>query len=148
MTDDPLPNSPEHHVLLHPAFGDHQVANISADVEARTIGASAYRPALDPGRSPDVMPLFGIPDALPGHTGSAIVYWDGGPPGRMVEGQERGTPPPPTANVPPRDGKDPHSYPRADQKSWQQKSDFLSIGGTLTNPCGLGPCYADGYTGP
>ena len=66
----------------------------------------------------------------------------------MVDGEERGTPAPPTDNVPPRVGKDPHGYPRADPKSWQQKSDFLSIGGTLTNPCGLGPCYADGFTGP
>jgi len=148
MTDDPLPNSPAHQVLLHPAFGDHQVANVSAEVEARTIGASAHSPALYPGRSPDVDPLFGIPDAPAGFTGSAIVYWDGGPLGRTVDGKERGTPAPPTGNVPPRVGKDPHSYPRADPKSWDQKSDFLSIGGTLTNPCGLGPCYADGFTGP
>jgi len=149
MTDEPLPNSPSHQILLHPAFGDHQVANVAADTEARTIGARAYRPALFPGRSPDVTPLFGVPTApLAGFRGSAIVYWDGGPPGRVVEGEERGTPAPPTANVPPREGKDPHSYPRADPKSWQQKSDFLSIGGTLTNPCGLGPCYADGFTGP
>ena len=44
MTDDPYPNTPPHEVLLHPAFGDHQVANVSADVEARTIGA-AHEPA-------------------------------------------------------------------------------------------------------
>ena len=148
MTDDPLPNSPAHQVLLHPAFGDHQVANVAADTEARTIGASAYRPALYPGRSPDVEPLFGIPTAPAGFTGSAIVYWDGGPLGRMVNGEERGTPAPPTGNVPPRVGKDPHSYPRADPKARQQKSDFLSIGGMLTNPCGTGPCYADGFMGP
>ncbi len=103
MTDDPLPNSPSHQVLLHPAFGDHQVANVSAEVEARSIGASAYRPALYAGRSPDVEPLFGIPTAPVGFTGSAIVYWDGGPPGRPVNGEERGTPAPPTENVPPRD---------------------------------------------
>ena len=149
MTTDPLPNSPQHQVLLHPAFGDHQVANVSADVEARTIGASAYRPALYAGRSPDVTPLFGIPTApLSGFTGSAIVYWDGGPPGRVVEDEERGTPAPPTSNVPPREGKDPHSYPRSDAKARMQKSEFLKIGGTLFNPCGTGPCFSDGFTGP
>ena len=44
MTNDPLPGSPEHRVLLHPAFGDHQVANVAADVEARTIRACTNRP--------------------------------------------------------------------------------------------------------
>ena len=155
MTDEPLPNSPQHQVLLHPAFGDHQVANVAADVEARTIGARAYRPALYPGRSPDVTPLFGVPTApLAGFRGSAIVYWDTGPPrpaGCDIADPPNtctGTPAPPIENVPPRIGTDPHSAPRRDSKSWQQKSDFMSIDGTLTNPCGLGPCYADGFTGP
>ncbi len=149
MTSDPLPGTPPHQVLLHPAFGDHQVANVAADVEARSIGASAYRPALFGGRSPDVTPLFGIPTApQSGFTGSAIVYWDGGPLGRTVNGQERGTPSPPTGNVPPREGRDPHSYPRSDAKARAQKAEFLKVGGTLSSPCGLGPCYADGFTGP
>lgn len=149
MTDDPLPGSPRHQVLLHPAFGDHQVANVAAEVEARTIGASAHRPALYRGRSPDVEPLFGIPTApLSGFTGSAIVYWDGGPPGRVVEGKERGSPAPPTGNVPPREGKDPHGFPRATPAGWKQKSEFLRIGGTLFDSCGGGPCYSDGFTGP
>ena len=85
MTDDPLPNTPPHQVLLHAAFGDHQVANVSAEVEARTIGAGVYRPALDPGRHSDVDPYFGIPAIdfpRPGgtpYTGSAFVPWDGRP---------------------------------------------------------------------
>jgi len=155
MTDDPLPNSPRHQVLLHPAFGDHQVANVAADVEARTIGASTHRPALFPGRSPDVEPLFGIPTApSSGFTGSAIVYWDTGPPfpaGCEAEGPpdcERGTPAPPTQNVPPRLGRDPHGAPRGDPEARLQKSEFLKIGGTLFNPCGAGPCYAGPFTGP
>ena len=148
MTTDPLPGSPQHQVLLHPAFGDHQVANVSAEVEARTIGASAHRPVLFAGRSPDVTPLFGIPTApLSGFTGSAIVYWDTGPL-RTVDGQSRGTPAPPTTNVPPRAGNDPHGAPRADLKSHMQKSEFLRVGGTLSNPCGLGPCFAGGFAGP
>ncbi|MFD0891301.1 hypothetical protein ACFQ08_42705, partial [Streptosporangium algeriense] len=39
LTDDPLPGSPRHRVLLHVAYGDHQVAPVTAQVEARTIGA-------------------------------------------------------------------------------------------------------------
>ncbi len=145
MTADPLPGTPPHQVLLHPAFGDHQVANVAADTEARTIGARAYRPALFAGRSPDVTPLYGVPTAPAGWAGSGIVYWDTGP---LRDGGTKGTPAPPTGNVPPRLGNDPHSAPRKDPKSWQQKSDFLRNGGTLTNPCGLGPCFADGFTGP
>ena len=130
MTGDPLENTPPHDVLLHPAFGDHQVANVAAEVEARTIGAGVYTPALDPGRHSDVDPFFGIPSlplapgANPTQTGSALVSWAGGP--RASPG---GTATPPAANVPPRPedgyGADPHSYPRNDPKARQQKSAFL-----------------------
>ena len=34
MTDHPYPNTPPHQVLFHAAYGDHQVANILAEVEA------------------------------------------------------------------------------------------------------------------
>ena len=80
VTTGPPANTPAHTVLMHVAVGDHQVANAMSDVEARTIGAYAYRPAVDPGRSFDVTPLFGIP-TIPSFpwSGSAIVYWDGGP---------------------------------------------------------------------
>ena len=53
MTRNPYPNTPRHTVLLHEAFGDHQVANVATEVEARVIGARLRTPALDPGRSRD-----------------------------------------------------------------------------------------------
>ena len=84
MTDDPYPNTPPHQVLLHAAFGDHQVANVAAQVEARTIGAGVYAPGADAGRLPG-NPFFGLdpitfprPGGAP-YTGSALVTWDGGP---------------------------------------------------------------------
>ena len=88
---------------MHVAFGDHQVANVTAEVEARTIGASVRWPALAPGRHTDVNPYFGIPhlDAFP-FGGSAMVLWD------------TGIPAPPTTNTPPREGKDPHGAPRSE----------------------------------
>ena len=61
MTSSPLPNTPAHEVLMQAAVGDHQVANVSAEVEARTIGAHLYVPALDPGRSLDKTPFYAIP---------------------------------------------------------------------------------------
>ena len=79
MTSDPLPNTPRHTVLMHVAFGDHQVSDTTAEVEARTIGARAYKPALDAGRSPwprlQLIPSIG---RFP-FSGSAIVFWDTGP---------------------------------------------------------------------
>jgi hypothetical protein len=56
MTDDPLPETPAHKVLLNMAYGDHQVTNWATAVEARTIGARIRTPALDPGRSNEELP--------------------------------------------------------------------------------------------
>jgi hypothetical protein len=138
MTTRPYANTPAHTVLLHEAFGDHQVANVATEVEARTIGARVMRrPVLDPGRSPDVDPAWGIPAfrSLPA-SGSALVIWDSGQPA------------PPTTNTAPTQGEDPHSHPRSDAKARTQKSWFLAVGGKVVDVCGGGPCYAHGYTGP
>ena len=51
MTRNPLPNTPAKTVLLHEAFGDHQVTNVATETEARIIGARLRTPTLDPGRS-------------------------------------------------------------------------------------------------
>jgi hypothetical protein len=162
MTTDPLPNTPEHQVLLQNAFGDHQVANIAAEVEARTIGASVYAPALDPGRHWEANPFMDIPaiDFGPApfddpFTGSAMVYYDGGPIGFVgVNGD--GTATPPNENVAPYPsegyGDDPHGYPRRSPDGLQHVSDFLQPNGFIL-PCTdpgpvLRPCYANGWTGP
>jgi hypothetical protein len=137
MTDDPLPDTPRHEVLLHEAFGDHQVANVTTEVEARTIGARLRMPALDPGRHSDVAPFYGIsPIGSYPYSGSALVVWDSG------------SPTPPVTNTPPRDGADPHSHPRNTAIARAQKAEFLKVGGRVVDTCGSGPCYANGYTGP
>jgi hypothetical protein len=134
MTTDPLPNTPTHTVLLHVAFGDHQVTQYQADVEARTIGASIHTPILAAGRSPQAEPSFGIPPigASP-FAGSAIVYWDAGA-ARVAA--------PPLENVPNRALEDPHEYPRRTPAARQQKSDFLQLNGAVLDPCGGAPCIA------
>ena len=65
LTDWPLRNTPAHKVLFHVALGDHQVAPITVDIAARTIGARVHVPAVDPGRSTDVRPFFGIRPITP-----------------------------------------------------------------------------------
>ena len=134
MTDNPYPGTPRHQVLFDLAFGDHQVANVTAEVAARTVGARILLPGLAPGRSTDVTPFWGItPISFLPWNGSAIVYWDSG------------TPAPPTGNLPPHEpefGADPHEYPRRAVAAQQQKSDFLRNGGTLVDTCGGLPCIA------
>jgi hypothetical protein len=134
MTTDPLPNTPAHTVLMHVAFGDHQVTQFQADVEARTIGARIHTPILAAGRSPQDVPSWGIPPiASYPFGGSAIVYWDSGP--SVVPGV-------PLGNVPVREGQDPHEHPRRTPAARQQKIEFLRPGGGLVDTCGGAPCVA------
>ena len=132
LTDDPLPGTPEHRVLLQVAVGDHQVSTYAAEVEARTIGARIHWPATAEGRTPEVEPHWGIDriESYP-YDGSAIVFWDSG------------APPPPVANVAPSEGADPHEHPRNDPDARRQKAAFLATGGTLIDVCGGAPCLAD-----
>ena len=124
MTTDPLPNTPAHQVLFHVALGDFQVANASAEVEARTVGARVMDTALMPGRHWSVDGFFGLepfPRTDTGKigewNGSALVYWDSG---NLV---------PPNANVPPLpDGGDPHEDPRRDPRGGDQKETFWLTG--------------------
>jgi hypothetical protein len=153
MTGNPLPDTPQHQVLMNVAFGDHQVTNWLADVEARTIGAEAHGPVVYDGRWPNVDALWNIPriSSYP-YTGSAIVYWDGGPvrPDPSNPAGVIGTDPPPLENVPNRSGQDPHSLPRVTPAEQQMVSDFLrpdalsSISGT----CYGGPCFDSSFSGP
>ena len=141
MTGDPLRNTPRHTVLMHVAFGDHQVSDTAAEVEARTIGARAYRPALDAGRSP--WPRFQLIPSIRSfpYGGSAIVMWDTGPT-RTVGTETQGTGAPPAGNVPNRSGDDPHENPRATPSARVQKSEFLKVGGRVVDVCGGAPCHA------
>ena len=143
MTDDPLADTPAHEALMHVAFGDHQVTQWAAEVEARTIGAAVHTPAFDgPDRHPDVDELFGIPpiayDANDDFFGSALVYWDSGPGVTL---------PPPTTNTPPgspANGQDPHGHPRNTVAARLQKSLFLQVDGWVEDVCD-GPCHTDQY---
>jgi hypothetical protein len=151
MTSDPLPDTPSHQVLLDIAFGDHQVSDYQADVEARTIGASAHRPVLYPGRWPNTEVLWNVPtiSRYP-YTGSAAYYWDSGPvrPNPANPSTTIGTEPPPYENLPNRVGEDPHSLPRAAAAEQQLVSDFFEGAIRSSDNCGGGPCYSGTFTGP
>jgi hypothetical protein len=131
LTRAPYRETPRHTVLLHVAFGDHQVANVATEIQARTIGARAHRPALAAGRTPDRPQLWGIPaiERYP-YRGSAIVYWDSG------------TPTPPVGNTAPREGEDSHEDPRAFPAAREQKHEFLRTNGVVVDVCDGRPCTA------
>lgn len=126
------------------AYGDHQVSMYAAAVEARTIGASAYQPALDLSthRRRDRHLFYGLPPirSFPFH-GSAIEVWDSGA-GRVS--------PPPLVNLPPVDNPqsniDPHEDVRSTPLARQQKSEFLQPDGAVVNVCGGRPCRTSVYT--
>jgi hypothetical protein len=150
-----LRNTPRHEVLLQVAYGDHQVANITAETEARTIGAHGVYPPLVPARYGPYQDIFwGIP-AIPAtgypYSGSAIVVFDTGPVRAVPPGARNGTDPPPPEDKPNRSGDDPHEAPRRAPYGQVQKADFLSVGGGVTNPQPGGPPYFawgwDGKTG-
>jgi hypothetical protein len=151
MTSDPLPDTPAHQVLLDIAFGDHQVTDYAADVEARTIGAKAHTPVLFSGRWPNTNVLWALPKIkrYP-YTGSAAYYWDGGPIRESPPGSHHliGTEPPPYENLPNRSGEDPHELPRNAPAEQQLVSDFFEGAIQSSDTCSGGPCYSNGFTGP
>ncbi|NGN66147.1 hypothetical protein G5C51_19895 [Streptomyces sp. A7024] len=129
MTRDPLPGTPRHQVLMHVAYGDHQVSPTAAEVEARTIGARIHTPAVAPGRNPDKVPYWGIRPLREPSGGSGIVIWDSGAPYQ------------PLTNTPPTEGEDPHSDPRNSAAARAQIAEFLATG-RIVDVCGDGPCTA------
>ena len=143
MTSRPLPNTPQHAVLLQIAYGDFEVSMYAAAVEARTVGVSAHEPALDASndRARDRKLLFGLP-AISSYpfAGSAIVLWDSGP---------ARTQPPPLANLPPAparaSNRDPHEDPRYTPAAQLQTSAFLEPNGAVVEVCGGQPCHSSSY---
>jgi len=157
LTDNPLPGTNPHQVLLQLALGDHQVTNYAAEVEARTIGALRYSPTLKPARTWDL-----DYEALPptstfpaGPDESFMVYYDSGPP-TFSGTRGIGVSVPPLENVPPRPewgyGRDPHGDPRAAADANEHIETFYGNGTIesceVTTPSpGDAYCYANGWDG-
>ncbi|NLA34193.1 MAG: hypothetical protein GX868_00705 [Actinobacteria bacterium] len=152
LTTDPYAGTPSHQVVLDVAFGDHQVAQVAAEVMARTIGAGVRGPALADGRHRDARPFFGLDVITKFPTDrSVLVYWDSG------------TLAPPAANITPRESEewiatcsalsdeekktdpqcaDPHEDPRRAPGSIEQKDRFFRPDGQVIDPCDGAPCVA------
>lgn len=132
LVRDPLPGTPVHQVLLQMAFGDHQVSNLATEAEARTLGAAVHRPAV-PAQLVGAVghPFAGLP-SLP--EGAASV------PAALYEWIDTQVTPPPSGDVPPTAGPDPHdTVPRSVPGAEEQLVVFLETGRVL-DVCGAGPC--------
>ena len=138
LTTDPYPGIDAKEVLLVQAFGDHQVANVSTEVLARTIGASVNEPSLAPGRSADTDAQWGIlPATFDDDLTALLMVWD------------FGTPAPPTVNLPPSEpeyGQDPHGAGSEEPAVLTQALVFL-LTGQLSDPCGDDPCVSGVLSG-
>lgn len=125
MTGDPLEDTPAHEIMLQVAYGDHQVANVSAEVEARTIGAPIMLPGLPDGRHWEMDPYFAGTADYP-YRGSSLVYWDSG------------NASPPNGNIAPNHNGDPHGHPRSEPAAGWQEAQFL-LTGWMVDVCGGNP---------
>jgi hypothetical protein len=154
--------TPDHHVLMQVAWGDHQVANITAFDEARTIGARALGgPATssrlgggegllasrlcsdEPGNNPND-PVDGNycynPDAPLWDIAPITHYpFNGSAIVIFDSGPDGaspyGTDPPPPSDVPPPDtakNQDPHEAPRRSCAAQDQKGAFFDLNGLIT----------------
>ena len=114
LTADPLNNTPAHEVMLQVAYSDHQVTNVAAEVEARTISAPLMTPGLPEGRHWAADPF--IDTAGYPYDGSALIYWDSG------------NATPPNGNIPADQNGDPHGHPRDERAASWQEAHFLLTG--------------------
>jgi hypothetical protein len=130
VTDDPYPGTEAKDVLLHVAFGDWQVSELTAMIAARTMGVPIHRPVTAEGRSAEVQPGFDLDSIEYPSDGSGLVIWDSG------------SDPIPFANVPPSTSRDSHEDPRADADVRVQKAAFL-FDDTLVDVCDGDACTAD-----
>lgn len=129
LISDPLPNTPEHQILLQAALGDHQVANVATEIEARTVGLPTHRPYVGVGRSTADEPAWGLDALSYPFKGSAMLMFDSG---ASV---------PPAENQPPREGLDPHGDPRHSAEVVRQAVEYFDSG-TVIDICGSLVCVA------
>lgn len=115
ITENTLPGTPSHNILLNIAIGDHQVTPLGAHIIARAVGAKNLKPVN--------REVWGIDDADAPFGGNGMAEWD------------FGLPPAPTANLPATAGSDPHDSVRKLQSAIDMTDAFLRTG-MITNTCG------------
>jgi len=131
---------PDKQVFIIENYGDHQVANVAAEMLARTIGARNHQPAFNasffgapPRLNVPVEPQWGLKPLNQNRPAKAgLVLWD------------YGTPTPPTVNLAPNGdafGDDPHGFGRGNAQLLDQITSFITTG-VIPNECGAAACQS------
>jgi hypothetical protein len=134
MSSDPYPNTPEHQVLMMAGYADHQVSNLSAEVQSRTMGAKVLKRAMiRPWRSWTIKPFVGLEEvASEDENVSVFTVWDGG-----------SRPVPNDNTTISRDvDDDPHEWVRRTVAARLMKSLFLQVDSRIVDTC-QGFCDTD-----
>ncbi|MEZ4313058.1 MAG: hypothetical protein R3F14_33980 [Polyangiaceae bacterium] len=120
ITENLLPGTPKHEVLLHVAIGDYQVTPLGAHLIARAVGAKNLLPV---NRS-----VWGIEEQTGPFMGSGMVEFD------------FNLPMSPLTNTPPTgpSDDDPHDKVRVLDAAYDQTNEFLRTG--VIKPYCDGPC--------
>jgi hypothetical protein len=140
LTANPYPGIPAKQVFIIENYGDHQVANVSAEMLARTTGAQNHQPAFNPsffGGPPrtdvPVAVQWGLSKLNQTEAAKAgLVLWD------------YGTPTPPTTDLAPNGpayGADPHGDGRGNASLLTQIATFLTTG-VIPDVCGGQACQS------
>lgn len=130
ITENMLPNTPSHNVLIHDALGDQQVTPLGAQFEARTLGAKNL--------STVNREIWGLTDAPGGFTGNGYCefnFW-------LPESQWGDLQAPPSASYP-----DPHDSLRQLNSAQDMADQFFRTGVVNQTCANGGPCAAPGSTG-
>ena len=101
--------------LMQVAIGDPQVSTLGAGIMARTLGANTV--------APETRPVWGVSEAEPGFSGSALVEW------YYPDVAEE-----PAEAVPVDDENNPHGRPRREPEAIDQLRDFL-VDGVVNQYC-------------
>ena len=140
LTSNPYPGIPAKQVFIIENYGDHQVANVSAEMLARAIGAQNHQPAFNPsffGGTPrtnvPVVVQWGLSKLNQTKAAKAgLVLWD------------YGTPTSPTTDLAPNGsayGADPHGDGRGNASLLTQITTFLTTG-EIPDVCGGQACQS------
>ncbi len=115
MSDNMLPNTPAHHILIHDGLGDHQVSTYAAHIIARSVGAVNLK-SNDPNQ-PLIRDVYGVEGAdAPVQDQNAMVEYD------FALAKE------PLHNIAATDGCDPHDRVRVLTPSYEQSNEFFRTG--------------------
>ncbi|MFM7203949.1 MAG: hypothetical protein ACKO6N_24475 [Myxococcota bacterium] len=114
ISDELLPNTPEHRVIFHYGLGDAQVSYLGAEMMARSVGAAIHNPYASEGGAI----LYGLDDL----NSTDVVEQS------VLVPYYFGVPEAPVINNPPDSNYDTHEKPRRERTAQDQMNHFFETG--------------------